>query len=122
MRPQVLVGTLMSFFIGTSVQAAECTADLRERWTVAQSEMIAINLKAREEQDMKRKHDVANLCQGAQKMRAYDKLAQDYFYACEPLSASINLQYIGQLMILTDKFLHKFDCQKLIAEAKGIHR
>ncbi len=71
--------------------------------------MIEFNRQVRKARDMGEAYDQKLLCMSAKKVPGFTKLAREYFYACDPISAPREVAEFERLNVIADRY-NKLRC------------
>jgi len=107
-----LSAVLLFAAMASAAQAAECSSSLREQWSVTFSEIMNVNRIIVHARNMGESYDLKLLCETSKKIPALNRIANEYYQACDPINAPRDLAMIGQLDEMAAK-LRKLRCVKL---------
>ncbi|WP_112664262.1 hypothetical protein [Microvirga flavescens] len=106
MRKSILI--LFLSLLCLPAQAAECSAPMRERWSSTIGEVLDIARQLMRARDMGEAYDMAGICRAKKRMPTLVATANEYFPACDPMSAPRELAGIQRL----ETTMARFDCSK----------
>ena len=96
----------------STLQAAECSASLREKWSMAFGDMMNFNRLIERSRNMGEPYDIKLLCTLSRRVPDLTRIANEYYPACDPISAPRDLAAIERLNELAAR-LQKVRCSKL---------